>query len=76
VNDSSVGESAAREALVAHGVTGTIEFVERIVVITASASELSALAEPARRAELLDVARAHGFTHVAVEVAGDIDVRG
>jgi hypothetical protein len=57
-------------ALRAAGMRCSIEAIDRLAVITADDAEAELTTVRSRR-EALRLARAHGFTHLALEVPGD-----
>ena len=60
--------AALAEALAAHGIACAVEARETLAVLVPS-SDAAELAAPERRELAVRLAREHGFTHVAVELA-------
>lgn len=65
-----------RLALAGRGMDGAVRAEERLAIFLPRDPALD-LTDPARRAELVRLAREHGFTHLAVEIPpDDAPVRG
>jgi hypothetical protein len=73
---SSQGDAESRRkadrlvaALVGMGLPGRVEPRSALAVLIVTPDTLKRLGEPAVRTQVLALAREHGFTHIAVELA-------
>ncbi len=65
--------TALAEALRGQGLDCVVDARERMAVLVPATGEAAgALAAEARRRAVLELARAHGFTHVAIELIDDV----
>jgi hypothetical protein len=58
-------------ALQEFGVACAVEGRQGLAIVTVDAQSAAALAAPDRRQAVLAMAKAHGFTHVAVELTAE-----
>ena len=68
---AAVGDAPAfGQMLASRGIAGDVESRERLAVVRCErATDIDQFREPALRRIVLDAARGHGFTHVAVDLA-------
>ena len=59
---------ALRDALRSAGIEATVEARDRLAILTARPG---VFVDPARRERAVELAREHGFTHVAVELTAE-----
>lgn len=74
---SDAGDASAfASALRALDLVCAVEARARLALIVTDADTVARLAAPARRREVIALARAHGFTNVAVELTATPDPSG
>jgi hypothetical protein len=69
-----VSAASLEHALAALGVACRVEPRDRLaVLVPAHAAAIDAALAPDARATIVGLTRAHGFTHIALELPGDSD---